>query len=95
VFFLPSICEGSAMVTYEALNWKLPIITTNNAGYVVRNGVDGFLVPIRTSEYIADKLLTIYSGENQLNLISTQQYWNNLQENLQQLLKQAILTVLA
>jgi glycosyltransferase involved in cell wall biosynthesis len=95
VFVLPSICEGSAMVTYEALNWKLPIITTNNAGSVVRNGVDGFLVPIRTLEDIAHKLLTIYSGENQLNLISTQQYWNNLQENLQQLLKQATLTVLA
>ncbi len=94
VFVLPSICEGSAMVTYEALNWKLPIITTNNAGSVVKHGVDGFLVPIRTSEDIAEKLITIYSGEQQLNLIHTQQYWNNLQENSQELLKQAILTVL-
>ncbi|MDH6076671.1 glycosyltransferase family 4 protein [Chrysosporum ovalisporum FSS-45] len=93
VFVLPSICEGSAMVTYEALNWKLPIITTNNAGSVVRNGVDGFLVPIRTLEDIAHKLLTIYGGEHQLNLISTQQYWNNLQENSQELLKQAIVGI--
>jgi glycosyltransferase involved in cell wall biosynthesis len=47
VLVLPSICEGSATVTYEALACGLPVITTCNSGSVVRDGVDGFIVPIR------------------------------------------------
>jgi glycosyltransferase involved in cell wall biosynthesis len=46
VFFLPSICEGSATVTYEALASGLPVVTTPNAGSIVRPGVDGFVVPV-------------------------------------------------
>jgi glycosyltransferase involved in cell wall biosynthesis len=34
----------------------LPVITTPNAGSVVRDGVDGFIVPIRDAEAIAEKL---------------------------------------
>ena len=56
VFLLPSICEGSATVCYEALAAGLPVITTPNAGSVVRDGVDGFIVPIRDAEAIAEKL---------------------------------------
>ena len=47
VFLLPSICEGSATATYEALAAGLPVITTPNAGSAVRPGEDGFIVPIR------------------------------------------------
>jgi glycosyltransferase involved in cell wall biosynthesis len=56
VFLLPSICEGSATVCYEALAAGLPVITTPNAGSVVRDGIDGFIVPIRDPEAIAEKL---------------------------------------
>lgn len=56
VFLLPSICEGSATVCYEALAAGLPVITTPNAGSVVRDGIDGFVVPIRDGEAIAQKL---------------------------------------
>ncbi len=55
-FLLPSICEGSATVCYEALAAGLPVITTHNAGSIVRDGVDGFIVPIRDAEAIAEKL---------------------------------------
>jgi len=56
VFLLPSICEGSATVTYEALANGLPIICTSNAGSIVRDGKEGFLIPIRDSEAIVEKL---------------------------------------
>ncbi len=56
---LPSICEGSALVTYEALSSGLPVITTPNAGSVVRDGVDGFIVPIRDSEALASVLESV------------------------------------
>ncbi len=56
VFVFPSLCEGSATVTYEALAAGLPVITTPNAGSVVRDGVDGFIVPIRDDKAIANRL---------------------------------------
>jgi glycosyltransferase involved in cell wall biosynthesis len=56
VFLLPSICEGSATVTYEALAHGLPVICTPNTGSVVRDGLDGFLVPARDVDAIVDRL---------------------------------------
>jgi len=44
LFVFPSFCEGSATVVYEALAAGLPVVTTRNAGSVVRDGVDGFVV---------------------------------------------------
>jgi glycosyltransferase involved in cell wall biosynthesis len=56
VFLLPSVCEGSATVCYEALALGIPVITTPNAGAVVRDGKDGFIVPIRDVKTIVDRL---------------------------------------
>lgn len=59
VFLLPSLCEGSATVTYEALATGLPVICTANAGSVVRHGQEGFLVPIRQVGAIVAALETL------------------------------------
>ena len=56
VFLLPSICEGSATAIYEALACGLPVITTPNSGSIVRDGVEGFIVPIRDVESIVERL---------------------------------------
>jgi hypothetical protein len=53
---LPSICEGSATVSYEALACAVPVMVTPNSGSLVRDGVDGFVVPIRDAEAIAERL---------------------------------------
>ena len=45
VFVFPSLFEGSAVVTYEALATGLPSVVTPNAGSVVRDGIEGFVVP--------------------------------------------------
>jgi glycosyltransferase involved in cell wall biosynthesis len=60
VFVLPSLSEGSANVIYEAMSAELPIVTTPNAGSVVRDGVDGFIVPIRNTEVMMEKLVYLY-----------------------------------
>lgn len=52
VFLLPSICEGSATVVYEALAAGLPVICTANTGSVVRDNVEGFIVPLRDADAI-------------------------------------------
>jgi len=46
VFLLPSICEGSATASYEALAAGLPVICTPNTGAVITDRVEGFLVPV-------------------------------------------------
>ncbi len=56
VFLFPSLCEGTATVCYEALAAGLPVICTPNAGSVVRDGIEGFLVPIRDTPAIVDRL---------------------------------------
>jgi glycosyltransferase involved in cell wall biosynthesis len=47
VFVFPSLFEGSAVVTYEALACGLPCIVTAEAGSVVRDGREGRIVPAR------------------------------------------------
>lgn len=56
VFVFPTIEEGSALVTYEAMACGLPVITTPNAGSLVRDGEDGFIVPIRDTDTLAARL---------------------------------------
>lgn len=55
-FCLPSLCEGSATVTYEAMAMGLPVIATHNTGSIVREGVNGFIVPLRDSAAIVEAI---------------------------------------
>jgi glycosyltransferase involved in cell wall biosynthesis len=56
VFVFPSLFEGSAVVTYEALACGLPCVVTPAAGSVVRDGVEGFLVGPRDVEILAHRM---------------------------------------
>lgn len=56
VFLLASLCEGSANVIYEALATGLPVICTPNAGSVVRDGVNGYIVPTRSAESLSEPI---------------------------------------
>jgi len=60
VFVFPSLSEGSAKVTYEAMACGLPVIVTPNAGSVARDREDGFLIPPRDLEALKEKLLILY-----------------------------------
>jgi alpha-maltose-1-phosphate synthase len=56
VFVFPSLFEGSAVVTYEALACGLPSIVTPGAGSVVRDGIDGFVVPSSEVDSLAKRM---------------------------------------
>ena len=56
VFVLPTISDGFAVTQLEAMAHGLPVITTPNCGKVVTDGVDGFIVPARDSQALADAL---------------------------------------
>jgi glycosyltransferase involved in cell wall biosynthesis len=59
IFCLPSICEGSATVVYEALAAGLPVVTTRNSGSIVRHGIEGLIVPHSDSDALADAIKTL------------------------------------
>jgi glycosyltransferase involved in cell wall biosynthesis len=59
VFVLPSLAEGSAEVTFEALANGLPVVTTAAAGSVVRHGIDGLIVPDRDPLALAEAIVRI------------------------------------
>lgn len=61
VFVFPSLFEGFGLVLLEALAMGLPIVTTpHTAGPdLITDGVEGFIVPIRSADAIAEKLLRL------------------------------------
>ena len=61
IFVFPSIEEGSALVTYEALAAGLPVVTTVNSGSVVRDGREGFVLPIREVGALKEKIKLLYN----------------------------------
>ena len=54
----PSLFEVFGLVITEALSQGLPFITTSHTcgPNMITNGLDGFIVPIRSSDAIAVKL---------------------------------------
>lgn len=70
VFLLPSLCEGMATVLIEALSSGLPVIATENSGLEINDGVDGFLVPMRSPAAIAEKLNLLASDPALLSEMS-------------------------
>lgn len=56
VLAIPSLCEGSATVTYEAKGCGVPIVATPNAGAFFSPGIDGIEIPVRNVEAIAQTL---------------------------------------
>jgi glycosyltransferase involved in cell wall biosynthesis len=61
VLVLPSLTEGCALVVLEALACGLPVIVTPNTGSLefVHDGCEGFVVPISSSDAIAERLHTL------------------------------------
>ena len=68
VFCLPSIVEGRALVLQEAMSQGLPLIITPNTGGedLILEGETGFLVPIRSPEMIANKLVWFLTNREKI-----------------------------
>jgi alpha-maltose-1-phosphate synthase len=68
VLLFPTLFDGFGLVITEALSQGLPVITTINSGApeCIRDGVEGFLVPIRNSQAIAERLQQLADDRDQL-----------------------------
>ncbi len=63
-FVLPSHREGSAKAVYEALACGLPVITTREAGSVVRHDREGQIVPAGDAASLAKALRRYYEDSD-------------------------------
>jgi starch synthase len=72
VLVFPSLFEGFGLVVTEALSQGLPVITTMHTcgPDVIEEGVEGFLVPIRDSAAIMEKLERLARDRNLLEEMS-------------------------
>lgn len=70
VFVFPSLAEGSAGVTAEALGAGVPVVTTKAAGSIVRHGIDGVIVPERDPKAIADAVRSIVGDRDKRDAMS-------------------------
>jgi starch synthase len=68
VLVLPSLFEGFGLVILEAMAQGTPAITTDHTAGpdIIENGVDGFIVPIRSAEMIAEKLELLARDQKRL-----------------------------
>jgi glycosyltransferase involved in cell wall biosynthesis len=68
VLVFPTLFDGFGLVITEALSQGLPVITTLHSGApeCIRDGVEGYIVPIRSSQAIADRLQLLAGDRQQL-----------------------------
>jgi glycosyltransferase involved in cell wall biosynthesis len=68
VLVYPSVNDGFGLVILEAMASGLPVIASNTTGAAdcVTHGQDGFLVPIRDSDAIAEALCWSYTHRDEL-----------------------------
>ena len=58
VFVNPSLWEGLPFILLEAMIYEKPVVATQATGNrdVIRDGENGFLVPLRSPKLLADKI---------------------------------------
>ena len=91
VFVFPSLFEGFGLVLTEALSQGIPIIATSHtcAPDIMTDGKEGFIIPIRDSDAITEKLELLHEDRELLHsmkraAIETAQQisWKRYQEKL-------------
>jgi glycosyltransferase involved in cell wall biosynthesis len=69
IYFSSSDSEGMPNSIMEALNFSLPVVSTDagDTNFLVKDGVTGFLVPIKDYKMLAEKLYDLVSDSSLRN----------------------------
>jgi glycosyltransferase involved in cell wall biosynthesis len=99
VMVFPSLFEGFGLVILEAMAAGVPVVTTSNGGgpELISDGEDGFIVPIRDVEAIAERLELLLHDPERLSamshaaLLKTRQHtWSSYRQRLAGVVQQAV-----
>lgn len=60
IFVLPSLSEGSSMAMMEAMASGLPCIISTNVGCILRDRVEGYVIPVGDVESLKDRIRRLY-----------------------------------
>lgn len=61
IFVFPSLAEGGALVISEALASGLPCVVSANAPSVLRDGLEGYIVPVGDVAALKERILRLHS----------------------------------
>ncbi|MFC1738361.1 glycosyltransferase family 4 protein [Planctomycetota bacterium] len=59
VYIYPTYFEGSSKTVFEAMSFGLPVITSENAGSIVINEEDGYIIPINDKDSLSEKIMKL------------------------------------
>ena len=100
LFISSSVEEGMAMVQAQAMACGLPLICTTNSGgeEIVDENENGFVCPIRDTEYLKGKILSLYEDRTKLNSFSKKAYeksrrdlsWDKYGDNITRIYNQLL-----
>jgi alpha-maltose-1-phosphate synthase len=99
VLVLPSLHEGFGLVLAEAMGQGLVVIATRHtaAPDLVTDGIDGFLVPIRSASGLEEKLLLLHRDRTRLRAMqgaaqekARSLTWENYRQRLVKLAREVI-----
>lgn len=82
VFVLPTLSDGFAITQLEAMAHGLPVVTTPNCGRVVTDGEDGWIIPPRDSDALAETLTYCASHRGQLRQMAERAHATSKQYTL-------------
>ena len=68
VFVLPSLAEGFAMVSLEAMSAGLPVICTTNSGCndIIKDGYNGFVIDVSDEMLLKEKIVWFVSNKDKI-----------------------------
>lgn len=88
------------MVIPQAMACGLPVICTTNSGGrdMVRNEIDGYIIPVRDVDVIKEKLLYLYQnqdvckkmGDSALNRVRNSFTWSDYGDKIMKLYSQLV-----
>lgn len=68
VMVMPSLIDSFCMSVYEAMACMTPVIITENVGAPIEDGINGYIVPIRDSVSIADRIMFFYKKRERVEM---------------------------
>lgn len=98
IYVFPSLAEGCACSGMEAMAAGLCVVGTHESGFPIEDGVNGYIVPGKDAQAIADKILFLMNNPSEIDrlgiaaaeLIRTKYTWEQYAENVKRIYEEML-----